>query len=150
MPPVDPSTAARSATALQPAVEPHADPAALRAEHATWNDWISRWRDDVSRWQAEHDDAIERLARVQDAVRVHGASLAAHAAAFTAVESAIASHEHLLATTPPADSGTVVDAHATQRSLLRQQREAHERIARHHAAVLAQLATLEASAAAPL
>jgi uncharacterized protein YjlB len=156
MPPLDPAALTRSIAAetSHPLDRSAADRAALVAEHATWREWIGRWRDDVSRWQAEHDDAIERLARLQDAVRVHGASLTAHAATFTAVEAAIASHEHLLASPPTVGAveaaARVADAHAAQRDSLRVQRDAHERIARHHAAVLAHLKTLEAMTTAPL
>lgn len=156
MPPLDPAAVTRSAAASssQPDDRSAADRAALVAEHATWREWIGRWRDDVSRWQAEHDDAVERLARLQDAVRVHGASLIAHAATFTAVEAAIASHENLLASPPPVGASEaaarVADTHAAQRASLLVQRDAHERIARHHAAVLAHLKTLEAMTTAPL
>jgi len=128
--------------------------AAMQADHAAWLACLARLREDVVRWQAEHRDLVRRLAEMQCSVADHGTALDAHAATFGHVEQAIADHERAIAARSPGAAlprgDQAAERHRDEAALLRRHQDAHGRIARHHEAVVARMAALEQSAAAPL
>jgi chromosome segregation ATPase len=125
----------------------------MQADHRTWLAAYAQWRQEIERWQAEHGAAVARLAKLQQIVREHGECLEEHARAFQTVEDAIADHERELSK-HQAKSGQqpddVVMQHQEQEDVFSRQRDAHERIQKHHQAVMAQLQALESSASAAM
>lgn len=155
----DPATPSLSlphgTSAESPAAMPvNATDDAMRSDHAAWRECLTRWREDIDRWQAEHRQAIERLARMQDVISLHGECLTDHASAFTAMEQGITAHESLLAAVPDGPpsrpEAKFAEDHLLHRDAMHRQQDAHERIGRHHEQVLACVQALEAATAAPL
>jgi hypothetical protein len=129
--------------------------ATMQADHREWLAAHARWRHDVARWQTEHELAITRLAELQHTVQKHGASLTDFLRSLGQTDEALATHEEEIAASresgedqTPED--VLANRHIEQAFRFDQERNAHERIEQHHAAVMAQLKSLEASAAAPM
>jgi hypothetical protein len=126
----------------------------MQADHRTWLAAHAQWRKDIERWQAEHRSAVSRLVELQNFVGEHGQALDAHAQAFQQAENAIAAHEREIvkqrkgANEKPQD--IVANRHQQQEGAYDRQQDAHERIRKHHDAVMAQLQSLESAAAAAM
>jgi hypothetical protein len=124
------------------------------ADRVAWQARLAGWRDDTARWQAEHDALLVRLADMQRAVVEHGRSLAAHESLFPGVDLALAEFGAVVAAlpaAPPPDAlASVAHRHGDLAALVHRCDDAHGRMARHHAEVLARMGDLERAAAAPL
>jgi hypothetical protein len=122
----------------------------MRSDHRNWLAAHAQWRLDIERWQAEHTSAVTRLAEMQKVVADHGESLAEHARAFRKIEEAIADHEREIANQQRGAGGQPYDVmanrHQEEEGVFSRQKDAHERIRKHHEAVMAQLEALECAA----
>lgn len=122
----------------------------MHADHRHWLAAHAQWQQEIARWQAEHETAVERLAKLQDVVRLHGECLEQHARAFRESEQAIAAHERELqeyqagANKQPHD--VMATRHQAEAEAFRRQQDAQQRIRTHHEAVMAQLFALELTA----
>lgn len=126
----------------------------MQADHCEWLAAHAQWRQDIERWQKEHESAVARLAEMQKVVREHGECLEEHSRSFLRLADAIASHEREIAGQNAGRSGkpqdVVANRHQEKEGVFSQQQDAHERIKKHHEAVMAQLRALEASTAAAM
>lgn len=126
----------------------------MRADHQTWLAAHARWRQDIDRWQAEHEAAVTRLAEMQEIVRGHGECLEEHARAVCQAEEATTAHEREIAAFIAGKSDRPQDLaanrHQEQEGVFGRQQDAHERIKKHHEAVMAQLQILETAAGAAM
>lgn len=126
----------------------------MQADHLRWGESYAKWHQDISCWQTEHESAAARLAQLQQAMRDHGDALTTHLVAVNHAQQGCAKHERQIAefkagtSTVPQDVASI--HHREQAENFAKQQEAHERIRKHHEAVMAQLQALEASAAAAM
>jgi len=122
----------------------------MQADHRTWLDCHAQWLQDIERWEAEHESAITRLAEMQKIVVEHGECLEEHARALRQSEEAIASHDREIAKqlkgTSEQPQDVVANQHQDQEGVFHRQQSAHERIKKHHEAVMAQLQALQDTA----
>jgi len=126
----------------------------MLADHQTWLAAHARWRRDIDRWQAEHQEAVTRLTELQNMVRGHGECLEDHARAFRQAEEATSAHEReiaeFIAGTSDQPQDVAANRHQEQEGVFSRQQDAHERIKKHHEAVMAQLTALESAAGAAM
>jgi hypothetical protein len=129
-------------------------PTAMQADYAAWHASLARWKEDAATWQAEHDALLKRLAEMQRSVVEHGKSLNAHEAAFRGIELALAELERLSTIPPEAGQASPVEPTASRHrdlsARVQQVDDAHQRMARHHADVVARMADLERATSSPL
>jgi uncharacterized coiled-coil protein SlyX len=125
----------------------------MHAEHQLWEGEISHWREEIARWKKEHQD---RLAELEQAIAAHASTLEEHANALGQHEENTVQHEHFLAELLKSgrpDGGDAEDSwlqtHTEERNRHAGQRDAHERIKRHHHTAMAKLAVLMAALRAP-
>lgn len=99
------------------------------AENALWRDQIDEWRSELNRMQAE-------LPKIEATLRDHAKALEAHAAAIAAGEKDVCCHEASLADYERGGAGErlieMARSHAEEGCRHCRQREAHERVRRHH------------------
>jgi hypothetical protein len=126
----------------------------MQADHRTWFTAHAQWRKDIERWQAEHKAAVARLAQMQKVVAEHGDALEEHARACRQVEEAIGAHDREISQqqkgTNERPHDVVANQHQHQEGVFSVHQNAHERIRKHHEAVMAQLQALENAAAAAM
>jgi len=126
----------------------------MRADHQAWLAAHAQWRQDIERWQAEHEDAVSRLTELQKLVREHGECLEEHGRAFRQAEEATTAHEReiteFMAGAGDKPQDVAANRHQEQEGVFIRQQDAHERIKKHHAAVMAQLQALESAAGAAM
>jgi hypothetical protein len=126
----------------------------MQADHRAWLEAHGQWREDIERWQAEHETAVVRLTKLLQIVREHGECLEEHARALDKIDEAIRAHDREIADQEAGTSKVPPDAVATQHQeqegVFERQKDAHERIKKHHEGVMAQLQALEASAEAAM
>ncbi len=119
----------------------------MQADHRQWSEAHRQWRQDIEFWQDEHKNAIARLAEMQKVIQQHGEALADHARAVQQSEKAAAEHDReiadFLAGRGSLPQDVVANEHQEQERSFDQQKGAHERIARHHESVMAQVEALE-------
>lgn len=126
----------------------------MHADHQHWLSEYTRWRAENARWQAEHEAAIARLLELQNVVRQHADCLNEHTKSFELIENAIAAHERELSKqrvgTNQEPPDVMATRHQGETARFQRQQDAHERIKRHHEAVMAQLNALETSTVAAM
>jgi chromosome segregation ATPase len=128
---------------VKSAAESHAD-------HRHWHSDVECWKDDIENWRAEHSAAIVQLQQALEQINENRASLDQHADAVASLERGLEYHEKHLAASLQSGSETELDKilsdrHAMQAGLYQRQREAHERIKKHHHTAMAQVAILKAA-----
>jgi hypothetical protein len=69
----------------------------MHREHLRWHVEDDMWRDDLVAWEAEVDQAINELPRLETALRQHADALRKHAAAIRLYEQDFRADEHALA-----------------------------------------------------
>lgn len=111
-----------------------------QAEHATWYA-------DNERWQAEHQAALETLKQIEQGLQDHREALNEHARCTLAHAEGIAADERAIDEYEQrGEHGTFHESlDCTHRVIADYhliQRQAHERIERHHQHVIAQVAAL--------
>jgi hypothetical protein len=126
----------------------------MKADHHAWSDARAAWRRDIERWQAEHAAAVARLSEMEKIMRDRFEPVAEHARALEQSEAASADHDRHIAeylagkSKEPQD--ILANRHQEQAAVFAHQQDAHERIANHHGAVMAQLERLEAALGAAM
>ena len=115
----------------------------MHRDHQLWLSENNAWRVDICNWQEEQRHAETQLAEVEEALQEHKIVLQTHAAAIRARQEQLAGHEHALAACERGQIGpelaTLTNSHDEEAAKHSQQREAHERIKRHHHGVIAQV-----------
>lgn len=110
--------------------------AGMHEEHVQWRSEHAQWLDDIGIWQMQNQRALADLARLEVAIRDHGASLAEHTWKVRSHERVLCEHEHEIGELQVAGAGEQADpklasheawAH-THASLAKQ----HEVIKEHH------------------
>lgn len=126
----------------------------MQAEHREWLKAHAQWRQDIERWQKENESAVAQLTKMQKVVRESGECLEEHSRSLLRFEDAVAAHEREIAGQNAGRIDKLQDVaanrHQEQEGVFSQQQDAHERIKKHHEAVMAQLQALEATAAAAM
>jgi phosphohistidine phosphatase SixA len=110
----------------------------------------STWRTDVERWKREHQSALSELTTLQEMIRQHGEALEAHAKMIEDHQRSL--RDHGRAMSEYEHHGT---AERLQEALAGKHRElahehltnrdAHQRIGKHHQTVMARLAAVQAA-----
>jgi hypothetical protein len=118
----------------------------MHQDHTQWTSENDMWRCDIHAWQDEMKKATAELKNVEAALREHEKALQTHAAAIRLREQELGSHEHALVEYERGESGgeliALAKAHEKESAKHAQQRDAHERIKKHHHAALGQMAKL--------
>lgn len=109
----------------------------MRVEHELWSTEHASWRRDIEEWKREITDAVEELVDVRGLLEDHKAALNAHLESIRQHEAAETGHEQVLKMssilkTPPEYPDPMTSAHNYEATKHSQQREAHERLKRHH------------------
>jgi len=125
-----------------------ATPADLHADHRQWQSDISMWQFDIKEWRSEHATALEELAKITELIELHETTLNEHADSVGTIETAMEFHEKTLAASihDHADSDlddALLGGHAKEAEKIAKQREAHERIKKHHHIAMAHVASLK-------
>ncbi len=125
----------------------------LHADHRLWEEEVAMWRDDIALWQEEQQ---ERMAELEQAIGAHAAALEQHAEEIVQHEEDTVQHEHFLAELLKCGGPNGGDAeeawqetHAAERARHAGQREAHERIKRHHHTAMAKIGVVIAALKSP-
>ena len=122
----------------------------LHADHRHWKSEISMWREDIAYWRAEHETALECLKEITTIIRDHAEGLQQHEHKLTVIDNAVDYHEKMLkeslrgGSDPDLDDA-LAERHEEQTNAIATQREAHERIKKHHHVAMAQVAILKAA-----
>jgi chromosome segregation ATPase len=124
--------------------------AGMQADHRQWDSAHSTWRADVERWQREHQSALSELAELQEMIREHGAALESHAQAIEGHQQALRDHGRAISEYEHQGIGervqeTMASKHQELAERHRTQRDAPERIEKHHRTVVARLARVKAA-----
>jgi hypothetical protein len=118
----------------------------MHQDHKQWLSDNDMWRCDISVWQEEFKKAAADLKQIEAAVKEHEKALQVHAAAIRLREQELAAHEHALAEYERGETGAelivLAKAHDKEAAKHVQQRDAHERIKRHHHDVIAKVSLL--------
>lgn len=125
---------------------PELSHSSMHGEHRQWLNENGHWRDDVAIWQNELKEVLAAIGKLDTAIHAHQEALRVHAAAVRCYEQNLAEHEHALADYERGGAGAdlipLVKAHHEEAGRHSQQRDAHERIKKHHHAVMAQWSKL--------
>ena len=104
------------------------------------------WRDDIELWLKECQHVLVDLGRVREALQSHELAINAHFAAVQKHETAEQTHEQLLAGSTPGSArenlAEMAAEHQVEASHHQLQREAHERIKKHHHTMIARCSLL--------
>ncbi|TWU43483.1 hypothetical protein Q31b_25240 [Novipirellula aureliae] len=120
------------------------------ADHRYWQNDLDTWADDVANWKSEQSDALKELKKIADEIYEHGESLDEHNEKIATLASALHAHEKALAECLKSgiegDMDADLNAHHEKQAVDHaHQREAHERIKKHHHQAMAQVAILRAA-----
>jgi chromosome segregation ATPase len=114
----------------------------MHRDHCQLRNEDDLWRLEIAAWQRELETARKDLSKLEAALREHDKALQTHAAAIRAYEADVGEHEHALAAFEQGGSGgeliDMAKAHEAEVAQQNQRRQAHERIKRHHHALMAQ------------
>jgi hypothetical protein len=118
----------------------------MHHEHRQWLSENDLWRCDIGSWQEELRRAVVGLKEIEAALKEHETALQTHAAAIRLREQELATHEHALAEYERGEAGAellgLARTHKAEAAKHAQQRDAHERIKRHHHEVIAKMSLL--------
>lgn len=120
--------------------------AEMHAEHRLWSSEHAMWRDDIELWRKEHQQVLADLTRLVQVLKTHDHALAAHLSDINTHQAAEQTHERALAGSSPGNAtenlAEMAAKHQAEAYHHRQQREAHERIKKHHHSVIARCSML--------
>lgn len=123
--------------------------ATMHHDHRQWLSDNNMWRCDIANWQQEFKKAAADRKQIEAALKEHEQALQVHAASIRLREQDLAAHEHALAEYEQGEAGaqliSLAQSHEKEARKHAQQRDAHERIKRHHHEVLAQINRLHKS-----
>jgi hypothetical protein len=130
-------------TTLKSVAQSHAD-------HRYWQSELDMWAEDITNWKTEQADALAELRRIADEICEHGKALDEHNEKNAVLGSGLHAHEKELARSMK--TGVEGDMHEEFCSYHERdavdhghQRDAHERIKKHHYRSMAQVAMLKAA-----
>lgn len=113
----------------------------LHHDHIVWKAEVSQWRDDIELWKNELTQAEAQLKDLELALKAHREALAAHESAIQDREAATNRHELAIAAWEAGETGedlpAMAVAHEQEIKTQDLQRNAHDRIRRHHHSVMA-------------
>jgi hypothetical protein len=113
----------------------------MHSEHRQWLSDNALWRDEAVLWQNEIDNALKEMKKLEDALRDHRKELNNHLATISAEEKIVAEHECALADFEKGGPGdslvSMARTHKQTADNHSQQRQAHERLKKHHHTVIA-------------
>ncbi len=125
-------------------------PAELHADHRVWKSDISMWNFDLKQWRTEQAAALKELQQITELIQSHEKTLTEHEESVEMIEAGLDFHEKNLAESlhSGGDSDSdlddaLVERHNEEASKLAKQREAHERIKKHHHVAMAQITSLK-------
>jgi len=125
---------------------------ALHADHQRWIRENALWRDEIRCWQHHLKTALGNLSTLHDAIQEQEKTISVHAAAVRLCEQELATHEHALVeaakTGAPLPSGEKF-SHEREAARHAAQHEAHERLKKHHHAIMTQWNALIKALAIP-
>jgi hypothetical protein len=128
--------------------------AVMHHDHRQWLSEHDMWRCDIAAWQEELKKAVTDLKQIESALQEHGRVLQVHATAVRLRGQELATHEHALAVCAQGETGveltSLAQVHDKEAATHTQQSSAHERIKRHHHAVMAQVRVLQKTVATPM
>ena len=120
------------------------------ADHRYWQSELNMWVEDVANWKAEQSDALTELKQIEEEISEHGEALDEHNEKTILLGTGLHAHEKEIAEC--LKTGVVGEMHEEycsyhdrQASEQARQRDAHERIKKHHHQVMAQIAMLKAA-----
>ncbi len=119
-----------------------------QTDHHQWDFEHTHWRADIENWQREHESSLLELTKLQEFIRRHGEALASHAAALEQHDQRLRDHHRAMSELETRGGGepmqaTLAEEHRDCADRQQIQRQAHERIAKHHHTVMAHLKMLE-------
>ncbi len=125
-------------------------PAELHAEHRLWQSDISMWQFDLEQWRSELSKGLDEMEQIGAMLREHKKNVDEHADIIETIEAALEFHEKNLAASlrGNADSDlddALVESHSVEAKKIAIQREAHERIKKHHHVAMASVAMLKSA-----
>tara|TARA_R110002111_G_scaffold223541_1_gene285435 strand:- start:243 stop:767 length:525 start_codon:yes stop_codon:yes gene_type:complete len=117
------------------------------ADHRHWQSDIACWNDDIENWRAEHSHAIIQLQEALSRINEHGQCLDEHAQSVAGLRDSLEYHEKHIAASLQKDTNTPIDDalndhHKQESELHDKQRDAHERMKKHHHQAMAKVAML--------
>jgi hypothetical protein len=123
-------------------------PAELHADHRTWQSDISMWNFDLEQWRSEHAAALKQLQEITELIQRHEKMLKEHEQSVEMIEAGLEFHEKNLAKSLQSGAESDVDdalveRHTEEAGKFAKQREAHERIKKHHHIAMAHVASLK-------
>ncbi len=128
--------------------------ATMHSDHRQWSSDNDMWRCDISKWQEDLKRGIAELRKSEPGFREHETALRVHAAAIRLRGQELAEHEHSLAEYARGENEAklsfLAKAHEKEAAKHLQQREAHERIKRHHRDLIAHVRSLHNALAKPV
>ncbi len=118
----------------------------MHREHMIWKAEALQWHDDLELWKNELIQAESQLKELEKALKTHRDALSSHAASIMKREQAANAHEYAIATYESGETGeelpTMAVRHEDEKREQTNQRNAHERIRRHHHAIIANCSLL--------
>lgn len=126
----------------------------MHADHTHWNTELSLGEDDIGIWQMKIDKALGELDYLRSALQDQRKALEAHADAMRLHREHLAKHEKALAEyekgEPVEELIAMAPDHQKEGAKHGQERNAHERIKKHHHTMIAQFSLLLKALAKPL
>lgn len=118
---------------------------AMHNDHRHWHQEHQAWTEDIAHWQAQHKDMLADFLCLEAAIRKYGAALESYAADIDRHEKTLHRHEHGIVELIRHARGMeqqehMVQTHKTIAAQHESQRQAYERIKRHHYVMLTRLA----------
>lgn len=115
----------------------HATNAEMRADHRLWTFEHDSWRKDVTQWHTDVQNARAILKDVRLMLEEHESALNFHAQAIKNHEQSEREHETALSTSdllgsPSASTDPLAGNHTDEAKAHATQRDAHERMKKHH------------------
>lgn len=122
----------------------------MHTDHQQWQKEHQTWRNEIDHWRKGHTAVLSVLAELQDAIRRHEEALANHVQEIEQIALGLDEHEQSMHAYECQGTGLeqqepMTKSHQLQEDRQIYQRNVHERIKRHHHAVMTQLAMLKAA-----
>ena len=127
----------------------------MHSDHRHWNSELAMWEEDISNWRSEHAIAMDLLLQAKAIIAAHEATLGEHEEKLSEVSKAIVRHEKTLAASLRAGSesdvnNALTDKHEGYHQSMVTQRDAHERIKKHHHMAMAKVELMMKALEVPL
>lgn len=114
----------------------------MHCEHKHWREEIALSQEQINHWRQEFREALANAERLKDALKCHDEALQTHAAELDRECTRLQEHEHALAEYERGGTGQeligMAKEHKAEAARQQERRSVHERIKKHHHALLAQ------------